>query len=318
LSKELTHKLVRWQPGFCKRFKGADINQNLHVRDDGAPRRSAILFLLVSFSIFPSATLNNDFARPLQASPASQAIARAKIAEGEYEVYEQANLGAVGPFGEEIYNFRESWTLWRAEKGEYEVEGERHFESPRDTLHDDRFVLRLSRDLTLLSVKEFAKLKWRPDSGPLTCEFLPRELHCSSGARDPSQLIELRIPMQHPYGFLWPISAFSLSSITRAAERDPGRPTRVQLVTVEEPSKEDPVYLMTLDGELRYLGKEDLQAAGQKWPAYKFSLKVPLHSSFMIWTSSKGIVLALAAEHPHQNWREEGMRLVKFQKWADF
>lgn len=254
-----------------------------------------------------------------QAAPSSQGgMGRTKIAEGEYAIYEQANSGAYGPFEEEVYDFHETWTLWRVPKGRYEVEGERRFESPRDILHADRFLVQLSRDLTVIRLTEFARLRWRRDSGPLTCEFLLNELHCSSGAADPKQLIELRIPMERPFGLLWPISAFSLSGLTREAERDRSHGTRIQLISIEQPSPEDPVKPMVLDGELLYLGEEKLEAANQEWSAFKFSFKVPLHPQFLIWTSSKGLLLALAVEHSHKNWPEEGMKLMRLRRWADF
>jgi hypothetical protein len=63
-----------------------------------------------------------------------QAAAQTKIAEGEYAIQERESSGAVGPFQEEVYNFRESWTLWRTGQGEYEVEGVQSFESPNDLI----------------------------------------------------------------------------------------------------------------------------------------------------------------------------------------
>lgn len=252
-----------------------------------------------------------------QATPPGK-TGRTKIAEGEYVIFEQANSGAFGPFGEEVYNFHETWTLWRVGTGQYEVNGVRRFESPRDVPHVDPFVVHLSRDLTVIDVTEIAKLRWRRDSGPLACTFLAKELHCSSGARDPKQSIELRIPMERPFGLLWPVSVFSLSGLTREAERDPNRGTPIQLVTIEQPSADVPVNPTVLNGVLQYMGEENFQTGKQKWPALKFSLKVPSHPQFLIWTSSKGILLGLAIEHSHKNWPEEGMKLTRFQEWADF
>jgi hypothetical protein len=253
-------------------------------------------------------------------TPALSAVAatRMKIAEGEYAIYEQANGGAFGPIGEEVYDFHESWTLWRIEKGQYRVEGERKFESPRYAAHTNRFLVELSRDMSIIRVTEFAHLKWSRDSGPLSCEFLVKELHCNSGARDPHQSIDLHIPMEDPFGFLWPVSPFSLSSLTRESERDTARGTPVQLLSIEQPSPTLPIHPMILSGQLQYLGEENIEAAGQKWRAHKFSLKVALHPQYLIWTSSRGLLLALAIEHPDTNWPQEGMKLVRFKKWADF
>jgi hypothetical protein len=241
-----------------------------------------------------------------------------KIAEGEYSVYEEADEGAVGPFGEEVYDFHESWTLWRLGKDGYEVEGERRFESPKDWLRSHRFSVRLSRDMTVLQLTEFTKLKWVPDSGPLSCNFLFQELRCSSGAQGAKNIKDWHFPMVGPYGLLWPISPFSLGALTKEAERDTLRPTRASLVTIEQPGPDDPVSPMALVGELRYLGVEDLEAAAQHWQAYKFSIKVPLHPRFLLWASSKGLLLALTVEHQHTSWPKEGIRLDRFSKWADF
>lgn len=161
------------------------------------------------------------------------AAARTKIAEGEYAIQERESSGAVGPFQEEVYNFRESWTLWRTEKGEFEVEGVQSFESPKDESHSNRFVAELTRDLTVIRVKEFAQLRWVPDSGPLSCEFLPRQLDCRSGGSDPKREITMRTPLEKPYGLLWPISPFSLGGITRQVERDPARATQVDLIRID-------------------------------------------------------------------------------------
>jgi hypothetical protein len=252
-------------------------------------------------------------------SPSSgQGSEREKVAEGEYATYEHDNSGAVGPFQEEVYNFRESWTLWRVQKGQYQVDGVRSFESPKDEPHSNRFLAELSRDLTVIRVKEFTKLKWVADSGPLSCEFLAAQLDCSSGGSDPKREIKLRTPLDKPYGLLWPISPFSFGGITREVERDPGRGTQVDLVSIEQPGMADPVRATILEGPLLYMGEEGIEAAGRKWPAHKFSLKVPLHPQYLIWTSRKGLLLALAIEHEHKDWPEEGLRLSRFESSTEF
>jgi hypothetical protein len=276
----------------------------------------AILFTLpLVYLIFgvcltiPARAAQGDDARAVKGTE------RSKVAEGEYAIYEEGNGGAFGPFGEEVYDFHESWTLWRTPKGRYEIEGERKFMSPLDVEHKNRFSAELSRDLTALRVTEFAPLKWRPDSGPVSCEFLPKELHCFSEAKDPKQSVNLRVPMDHPFALLWPVSPFSLSGLTRETERELGHGTEVQLLSVEQPDRYDPVRPTILTGQLQYLGEENIQAADQNWTAHKFSLKVPSYPQFLIWTSSKGILLALAIEHAHPNWPQEGMKLTRFKTW---
>jgi hypothetical protein len=247
-----------------------------------------------------------------------QAAGIEKIAEGEYAIQERESNGAVGPFEEEVYNFRESWTLWRGEKGQYQVEGVRNFESPKDEPHSNRFLVELTRDLTVIRVKEFAKLRWVADSGPLSCEFLPTQMDCSSGASDPKHEIKLRTPLDKPYGLLWPISPFSFGGITRTVERDSARATQVDLVRIEQPGMNEPVRASILEGPLQYLGEESIETAGRKWLAHKFSLKVPTHPQYLIWTSPKGLLLVFAIENEHKDLPEEGMRLTRLESTTEF
>jgi hypothetical protein len=89
-------------------------------------------------------------------------------------------------------------------------------------------------------------------------------------------------------------------------------------MTIEQPSASHPISATVLVGELRYLGAENLQAAGHTWTAYKFSIKVPSHPKYLLWTSTKGLLLALTVEHPHTDWPKEGLRLTRFEQWSDF
>jgi len=283
------------------------------------PRYTTVSLLAVGwlFVVCIGAVASRRFSQLGQEKTAAS-TQRIKVAQGEYVVLEGANGGAVGPFGEEVYNFHETWILWRDAKGEYQVEGQRRFESPKGIAHSDRFLAELSRDLTLSRVTEFGRLKWRSDSGPLTCEFLRSELDCSSNAKDRQNAINLKIPVKEPFGLLWPISAFSLSGVSREAERDPNRPTRIQLVSIEQPSAEIPLNPMVSEGELRYLGEENMNIAGQPRRAFKFSIKALLSPELIIWTSPRGVLLSVAVQHEGKGWPEEGMKLVQFQESAGF
>ena len=238
---------------------------------------------------------------------------RVRVAAGEYQILQGANAAGIGSYAPGVYSFRESWTLWRLTDGSFDVEGEREYESPKDDLHSNRFSVHLSPDFRTLGVKEFRKLRWKPDSGPLSCEFHPAEMICTSSAKDPSQSVDLNVPMKDAYGFLWPISAFSLSNITRRVAKIHDKLTPVQLVTVEEPSPRNPVFVSTLDGNLKYLAEDEITLAGRKWRADKFELKVPLHPAFIIWTSPEGILLRFAPESKSTQ-AAEGLQLVHFQQ----
>ena len=257
-------------------------------------------------------------AAPQSSASLQQKAERTKVAEGQYQVFQTKSTGAMGPFEGEVYNFRESWTLWRLSSGGYQVEGLREFDSPLGEFHSDRFQALLSTDLRVLSVKEFAKLRWRADSGPLTCEFEDRELRCSSNAQDPRQTIELKIPMRHPFGFLWPISPFSLSGIARASGKHLRQTTPVQLVEIDQANTNTPVSPLVLTGQLRYLGQEKIRVAKRTWRADKFQLDVPLHSSYQIWTSSEGILLSLFENLGKNNEPGRRMDLVRYEKLAAF
>jgi hypothetical protein len=249
---------------------------------------------------------------------APDAMRRTQIADGEYTVYQQGNEGAVGPYGEEVYDFHEKWTLWKHSDGQYEVEGERQFESPRDKRQTHRFITRLSRDLTVLQVTEFAPLNWVQDSSPLTCKFLTQELYCSAAVKDPRNAVEQHIPVSTPYGVLWPISPFSLGSLAKEEERDLTRSDPASLVSIQQPSPDNPVEVLVFQGDIQYLGVEDLETAGQHWPAYKFLLKVPLHPKLLMWTSRNGLLLGISVERSYPDWPVEGIRLTRFVKWHEF
>lgn len=240
-----------------------------------------------------------------------------EIAAGEYEVYEEGSGGLVGPSGEEVKNFHESWTLWKDARRCYQVEGDRRFETPKKTEQVHSFKVELSRDFTVERVTESATLQYVSDSGPLTCEFLQKEMHCSSGGKHPDPAKDWHIAVEHPYGLLWPISPFSLGGVTKESERDPTQATRVSLLTIEQPSADDPVSPMVLVGRLRYLGVENLEAAGRSWRAYKFSIKVPLHPEYLVWTSEKGLLLGLSVEHAHADWPKEGLRLTRYESFSN-
>lgn len=253
------------------------------------------------------------------ATVAGSAQSQQPTACGEYEVYEEGSGGAVGPFGEEVYDFHESWSLTRQTSGNYHVDGERRFRTKTDAaLVRNPFTVELSRDLTVLSVTEFSRLRWIADSGPLTCNFLINEMHCTIGGKKPKPSTDRHIPVEHPYGLLWPISPFSLGSVMRESERDPQVVTRASLISIEQPSARDPVSPMVLTGNLQYLGVENFSVAGRSWEAYKFSIKVPTHPKFLVWTSKKGMLLALAVEHQHADWPKEGLRLTRYETFADF
>lgn len=241
-----------------------------------------------------------------------------RVAAGEYKVYKQTNVGGIGPYAASVFDFKESWTLWRQPNGDLEVVGQRDYASPSDVSHGDKFTVRLNSDFRVISLREFRKLRWSPDSGPLDCQFLIGRLACTSNAVDPRQNVSLNLPLQHAYGFLWPISAFSLSHITRFVSHTRASVIPVQMLSLDERSAEDPVNASVLEGHLAYLGHENITVARRNWSADKFKLTVPLHAPFLIWTSAAGLLLDFAEEDNHGHLEERGMMLVRYQQWLEY
>ena len=124
--------------------------------------------------------------------------------------------------------------------------------------------------------------------------------------------------MRSVFGFLWPISPFSLNGITRGAGRNVNEVVPVQLVEILEESAEHPVSPLVFDGQLRYLGQYDFKIARKKWRADKFELDVPLHPGYVIWTSAEGILLSLEVNSNTKNEASRRMDLVRYEKFADF
>lgn len=272
-----------------------------------SPRLSRMLLLAAFGLLLGRAVLS-------QGGETSQKL---RVCEGQYKVYKETNAGGIGPFATGVFNFTESWTLWRLADGSLEVEGKREYESPSYEPHSNQFTVHLSPDFHVLSLMEFRKLRWKPGSGPLGCEFLPSKLVCTSGV-DPDKSTLLDITLKDPYGLLWPISAFSLSHITRFVGHTPMSAIQVQMLSIDEPSMENPVAAAVLNGHLKYLGHEVITIADRKWQADKFELNVPLHTPFLLWTSPSGLLLDFAEEDNHGRPREQGMKLVRYQQWLEY
>lgn len=239
---------------------------------------------------------------------------RTKVAEGEYKVTMEGDLGS-GPIETEIFHFYKSWTLWRTPQG-YDLEGYRNYESPRNEHHRDRFVAKLTHNLQLVSIKEFARLVFRRDSGPLTCEFLPQQLRCDSGAKDPASEVGVQSAMDHPYALIWPLSAFSLAGLSRAASAQQNKPVPIQVVQLEQIGDVLPILAIRSDGLIRYLGQgqNSFGVSGQSWHPNVYELTASPVGKMTIWTSPEGLLLL--AERP--TWPKGRMELVKFTKFADF
>lgn len=245
----------------------------------------------------------------------SETSTAVRIAEGEYKVLTENGIGPTDPA---VFGFTESWTLWRLLDGSFEVNGTRSYRSPSYESHIHAFSVHLSSALTVLTLKEDRKLRWRPDSGPLSCDFLPGTISCTSNAKDASQNVRIDVPVENPAGFLWPLSAFSLSNITRSTNRNLNARTPVELVRLKEDSTADPIIAITLTGHLEYLGHEQLSVADRRWEADKFELRVATRPPYYLYTSPEGLLLSFSLESKDKAFSDERMVLVRFQQWEKF
>jgi hypothetical protein len=238
-----------------------------------------------------------------------------KIAEGTYAIFKE--YGGIGPVDAEIYNFHEDWSISRTVDGNYQVEGTRSFESPKDFPREVNFLLRMSPHLQLIEAQEDTWLVWISHSAPLTCVFLPKQLQCSMAGKDPRKNPDLSLSMDKPYAFSWPLSAFSLAALTGQCDRFSGRSMDVQFVDVEQPSNDLPLMPITTNGTLRFIGPDKVMVAGRSWDADKFELRAfmsPLPRKSVLWISKGGLLLVLEAE------REFGpkgrLELTRFEEEA--
>ena len=136
-----------------------------------------------------------------ESGPASkgekQASERTRVAEGEYQVYRNAGEGGIGPFNPAVYDFRESWTLWRLSDGILEVEGERRYDSPQHEPHMDAFSVKLSSRFGVERITEF-KLCDGADSG-LTSDFHANWIATQEQKDSPDE-IQRAFHSSHRYG----------------------------------------------------------------------------------------------------------------------
>ena len=220
---------------------------------------------------------------------------RHEIAEGEYTI--STEYGGVGPIETEIFNFHETWQMWRSAEDHYEIEGTRHFESPKDVTHDIRFWLRLSPQLRFEESEERIPI-WIGRSGLLMCTFRPTTVHCSTDGDEAASKVDFSLSMEKPFAFSWPASPFSIAALTRQADKRAGHVTEVQFVEVGQNSPTGPVVPIVTSGRIRFLGRAMIATAGKDWQADKFELDAFMSSlprKSTLWVSDSGLLLKLEA-----------------------
>jgi hypothetical protein len=154
--------------------------------------------------------------------------------------------------------------------------------------------VKLDRNRQVVEIRESTRLRFARDSGPLTCEVKPQELHCNSNAKRPEKSIDIRVKMELPYAILWPLSVFSMGGLTGAVDQPLGRATSVQVVRIEELNPTLPVLPMRADGLIELLGREEITIGSHEFLARKYELRTPVQPGrLQIWVSPEGLVLAI-------------------------
>ncbi|GEM_PF-3278745 len=259
--------------------------------------------------MFVAFLLTAEMAGRIGSEQTGSAPGRMKLYEGEYMVTGGGEDETATSSNLPVNSFRETWTMWRAENGYFEVEGDRVYESADSVFHNSKFSARLSPTKRLLSVTDYGKLRFQKDSGPLTCDFHAMDVHCTSNAKDPSDSVDVRLPLDHPAGLFTPLSPLSWSSVTRGMTMNSSELKQVQMISIREVSARDPVALEVFDGAVRYIHSEDFTTAGRTWRADRFEVKLPLHPKSTVWTSPEGILLAVS----FGGGEGEGLRLQTFR-----
>ena len=220
--------------------------------------------------------------------------AKIKVAEGTYELKKLD-----GPIER---TFAEVWTLYKTDLGftlqeEWNV-GEGQGQPANVIDVSAEFVPGLHP----------VKLQIGDDAErSLNCALALGEFSCKSMG------LEAKLPMNGVYDFFSP-SPWTLGSIVRRAKKVPGEITQVQLVRMAGMTPEGP-KLHAFQGEVQYVGDDQIEISGVKYTASIFELKsagsIP---SMLLWLAPDGIVLALQ----DSTKAEQRMELTAYKKYGKF
>ncbi len=233
---------------------------------------------------------------------AAQQVERPVVAEGEYSTMKVPNTGG------ETVEFREVWKLTRTSKNSYEAESVARFRSSKT--EDVAYQIRLTLSPTLhpVAVKIFGGIPSLKGYRSMVLEFTEHELRCCG------EVGKVRLKIDSPYDLYFPTPWF-FSSIVRRAERNKERGTAVRLVFMDKsPDNDTPVGLAPFEGQVRYLGSEQVKLAGETWNAEKFLIQPGPFTPVSVWLSPEGLMLAMEdAKNPEQR-----IELVRYKKYANF
>ena len=255
--------------------------------------RITIALVLVALMCSAGATPKRKARRP--AGKARVTVpAKIKVAEGKYELKKLD-----GPIER---TFEEVWTLYKTDLGY--------------TLNEEWNVGEgQGQPANVIDVSaEFV-----PGLHPVKLQIggdAERSLHCALALGEfscRSMGLEAKLPMNGVYDFFSP-SPWTLGSIVRRAKKVPGEVTPVQLVRMAGMTPNGP-KLHAFQGEVQYVGDDQIEIESVKYTASIFELKSPgAIPSMLLWLAPDGMVLALQ----DSTKAEQRMELTAYKKYGKF
>jgi hypothetical protein len=253
-------------------------------------RRSWVVLLSCSIAITAVAAPKQR--RPAHGKPAVPATS--KLAEGKYELKKLD-----GPVER---TFEEVWTLTKTKLG-YALQSEWKVGAGQG---QPASVIDVSVEFATGLHPVKLQIGGAADRS-LQCALALTEFTCRSMG------LESKVPISGVYDFFSP-SPWTLGSIVRRAKKVPGETTPVQLVRMAGMAEDGP-RLHVFQGEVQYVGDDQIEIGGVKYNAGIFELRSPgAIPGMLLWLSPDGIVLALQDSAK----AEQRMELTEYTKYGRF
>lgn len=194
----------------------------------------------------------------------------------------------------------DEWSIYANQDGSYSVETQGAAEAPTMKEH-----YALTKNLTPKAVSLMVSTKDGDSSGKtvsISCDFGSERIVCrvtENGVTASASLAE-----KLPYVFMPTAEAPSLDlpwffqTIASQAERSPGQPAAIPLVTIEDGDKAGSIILKVQEIEhVEYLGREKIEVAGENALAHRFRITATDNAEPQdLWLSDSGLLLRLSQQ----------------------
>jgi hypothetical protein len=228
----------------------------------------------------------------------AQTVERKKVAEGEYLT------STDNPYNKEE-RLRESWILWRIGDGQYVVESDLQFENEIATKAAFHHSIVLSQDLRPQEIKILALAS--PEKNEIDVQLKPEEIR----VKDRNGESILKVPPR--YDIYYPLTPWSLSSFARRTRPVKDSGLAVEFVAMDEEGPKAPTALTLLWGRVRWIGREQVEVAGQRLSTEKYIIHLGPYPGVFVWLSEEGVVLGSQSEENSKQKTET----VRFRKYEE-